>query len=125
MPTAGHIAEKISELRSKIAVTQGIVLHLRANFLSSNDKVPAEMYITRSDGTTVSSPHIEAAIEDYLEYMGQLTTELEHWENTQIPDLMDSKPNGAKKKKTKTKETANAATGSQRGGEAASGDDEG
>lgn len=88
MPTVGQINSKISELRSKIAVTEGVILYLKTNFMPG-ESADAEMHFTRPDYSRVPPPHIEATMADYVEYMDQLKAELSQWENTSVgPDAV-------------------------------------
>jgi hypothetical protein len=90
MLTVGQINEKISTLRSKIAVTQGLVLYLKSHYMPS-DGTTAEMHFTRSDYGKVPPDHVEATIADYVDYLDTLKIELEKWENTPISTPEPSK----------------------------------
>ncbi len=96
--TFGQIANKVSELLSKIALKENFVLHLRANYKSS-DAGEAEMYVVREDHATVSEDHIDRFIEDTVDEIDQLRAELLQWQNLPIPSPEDEKPKVAKKGK--------------------------
>jgi hypothetical protein len=83
MPTVGQINDKISELRSKIAITEGLVLHLKTNYLSS-DSGDAEMHFMRADNGQVPQGHVQSTIADYVEYVDTLRAELEQWEGMNV-----------------------------------------
>lgn len=83
MLTVGQINEKISELRSKIAVTEGIVLYLKTHYMPS-DGSQAEMHFTRTDYGKVPPRHVEKTIADYVEYLDALKVELHQMENMPI-----------------------------------------
>lgn len=83
MLTVGQINEKISELRSKISVTEGVVLYLKTHYMPS-DGSQAEMHFTRTDYGKVPPRHIEKTIADYVEYLDALRVELHQMENTPI-----------------------------------------
>lgn len=77
--TAGAVADKISELRSKIAVFETLCAQIRNNYLSS-DAGPGELRITRKDGATVTQGHLKVSITDFEEHITALHEELEEWE---------------------------------------------
>jgi hypothetical protein len=83
MLTVGQINEQISLLRSKIAVTEGIVLYLKTHYMPS-DGGPAEMHFTRSDYGKVPPSHVERTIADYVEYLDSLKIELARLEDVPI-----------------------------------------
>ena len=83
MPTVGQINAKISELRSKIAVYEGLVHYLKTNYLPS-DHSDAEMSFTRTDFVRVPPPHIEASMADLVEKVDQLRVEMEKWEEMPV-----------------------------------------
>ena len=84
MPTVGQITDKISELRSKVAITDGLILHLKTNYLPS-DGGDAEMHFTRAaDNGIVSASHVESAIADLVEHLDTLKHELHQWENLTV-----------------------------------------
>jgi hypothetical protein len=88
MPTVGQITDKISELRSKIAIHEGLVLYLRANYVSS-DAGAAEMHLTRNDHATVPEDHIKAHMGDMVDYIDELRYQLTQWENLPVPSPED------------------------------------
>ena len=101
--SAGTIVDKISELRSKIAVLEGLVLYLEANYKGS-DAGEAEMRFTRRDFATVPQAHIDVTIADLSAAMGAFAEELEHWEGLMFPtedDAPAKKQNGKHKEKSR------------------------
>jgi hypothetical protein len=84
MPTVGQITDKISELKSKIAIQEGVVLHLKANFMSSDAGEP-EMHFTRDDYATVPEKHITTFIVEAVDEIDALKAQLEEWENLAVP----------------------------------------
>ena len=115
MTTVGQINEKISSLRSKIAVTEGVVLYLKTHYMPGENSTP-EMHFTRSDYGKVPADHIEKTIADYVEYLDSLKIDLAKLENTEIevekpqPKLDFKKTNGQRVVKLKRKETASGAS---------------
>jgi hypothetical protein len=93
MLTVGQLNEKISMLRSKIAVTEGLVLYLQTHYMPS-DGSTAEMHYTRSDYGKVPPAHIEATIADYVDYLDSLKIELDRLENTPLamPEVVKLAP---------------------------------
>ena len=77
--SAGTIVDKISEVRSKIAVFEGLVLHLKSNYLPSDAGDP-EMKFYRGDYAPVPAPHVEAAIGDVEQHLLDLREQLAQWE---------------------------------------------
>jgi hypothetical protein len=84
MLTVGQINAKISELRSKIAVTQGVVLYLKTHYMPSDGAPTPEMHFTRSDHGKVPPEHIEATIADFVDQLDTFKHELNELENTPI-----------------------------------------
>jgi hypothetical protein len=77
--SAGTIVDKISEVRSKIAVFEGLVLHLKSNYLPSDAGDP-EMKFYRGDYAPVPAPHVEASIGDVEHHLLDLREQLAQWE---------------------------------------------
>jgi hypothetical protein len=90
MPTVGQIADKISELKSRIAIAEGLQLYLRANYMSSDAGEP-EMTFTRDDWATVPEAHIKTHLADVDEQLNEYREELEAWENFSVP-MGDEEP---------------------------------
>ena len=91
--TVGQLATRISEVRSKIAVLEGLVLYLKTNYFSSEDGViPAEMHFTRADGAAVPESHVLATQADIVEQITTFRLELEEWEATVIPSVEKPAP---------------------------------
>lgn len=78
--TAGEIADKISELRSKVAVQETLISQLRANYMSS-DAGAGELRIQRQDGAVVPDHHFQVCIKDMDTMINELRGELEEWES--------------------------------------------
>lgn len=100
---AGTVVDKISGIRSKISVFEGLVLYLRTNYLSS-DSGNAEMRFTRSDYATVPENHVEASIHELEAKIGEFRDELEEWEN--LPLEAEETVEGGKVRKKKNKKEA-------------------
>lgn len=100
--TAGSVVDKVSEIRSKIAVFEGLLLYLRSNYLSS-DAGDAEMRFARADYATVPEAHVEGAMHELETRLKDFRDELHQWENLSVN--VDDQPAQKNKKK---KETANA-----------------
>lgn len=84
--TVGKITEKLSELKSRLAIIEGLVLYLATNYRTSADgMIPPEMHFTRVDGGHVSEPHIESFSADLVETLDQLRIEIQHWEDLEVP----------------------------------------
>jgi len=95
--TFAQVSDKVSELRSKIAIQEMLVLHLSANYKSS-DSGEAEMHVHRSDYATVPEAHIDKYIDQAVEQLEQMNLELQQWETLPVPTPND-KPEPDKKKK--------------------------
>ena len=77
--SAGTVVDKISEVRSKIAVFEGLVLHLKSNYLPSDAGDP-EMKFYRGDYAPVPASHVEASIGDMEQHLLDLREQLAQWE---------------------------------------------
>lgn len=77
--TAGAASDKISELRSKLAVYQAWMENLRVNYLPCDAGAP-EIQLTREDGGLVNEKHFTAVLEELGEKCEELKEELEQWE---------------------------------------------
>lgn len=93
--TAGQIVTRISEQRSKIALLELCVMHLRTNYLSTEgraeDLVPPEMYVTRSDGSRVSEDHIEVMLREFEVILAETREELLEWESITMAEVPKKK----------------------------------
>jgi hypothetical protein len=107
---AGTVVDRISGIRSRISVFEGLVLYLRTNYLSS-DSGNAEMRFTRSDYATVPEPHVESSIHELEAKIGEFRDELEEWENLSL-DAEETVEGGKVRKKKNKKETADGTVGS-------------
>lgn len=87
--TVGQITDKISELRSRVAIYDGLILHIQSNYIRS-DHGPAEMRFTREDNAFVSQGHLESATQSFYAEIDQLRAELQQWENMSVPDPSES-----------------------------------
>lgn len=83
MSTVGQINKKISLLRSKIAVTEGVVLYLKTHFMAAEPSEP-EMRFTRSDYGQVHQDDVGESIADFVEYLDSLKLELAALEQTPV-----------------------------------------
>jgi hypothetical protein len=109
--TAGSVIDKISELRSKISVFEGLVLHLKSNYIAT-DAGEAEMKFYRGDYAPVPEPHIHSTIGDLDAFVADLRAQLAQWEGIVI-DVDETPPSGNGKKpgkKNKKEDTADATT---------------
>jgi hypothetical protein len=77
--TAGAASDKISELRSKLAIYDALKDVIRANYMPSDGGV-VELRLARQDGTSVSPSHFEAVIAELEERAVEALTELDEWE---------------------------------------------
>lgn len=77
--TARAASDKISELRSKLAVYHTWRETIEANYLPSDGGTP-EVRITREDGGNVTEAHLESVIEEITEKCTELQQELDEWE---------------------------------------------
>lgn len=102
----GNVLDKISETRSKIAVLEGLVLHLKSNYLTSDTGEP-EMRFYRGDYAPVPELHIVAGIGDIELLVKDLRAQLAQWEGITV-EVEDNGPSGAPKKAKKAKEAAAA-----------------
>lgn len=78
--TAGKASEKISELRSKLAVYDTLTELIHANYVGS-DSGRAESRIDRPDGHVVTEAHLFSVLEDFESRQGELREELKQWED--------------------------------------------
>lgn len=103
--SAGTIVDKISEVRSKIAVFEGLVLHLKSNYLPSDAGDP-EMKFYRGDYAPVPAPHVEASIGDVEQHLLDLREQLAQWEGI-IVEMEETVPvtKGAAMTRKNRKET--------------------
>lgn len=84
MPTVGQIVDKISELRSKIAISDYTLRHLRTYYFAS-DHGEAEMKLYRDDQALVSEGHVRAYLDDLDSQLKEYKAELKHWESLAVP----------------------------------------
>lgn len=110
MTTAGQLANKISELRSKIAVISAVIQYITANYMPSRDKqkIPPEMFFTREDGAAVGSNHVVLCVDDFDAQRTQLQAELEELENTPVGEAVSNGTNGIHTKKSKKEKKPDA-----------------
>lgn len=100
--TVGQISDKISELRSKIAIQEGVALYLEANYKSS-DAGSSEMHFTRNDHARVPEAHIDRYVEDTVEVLDTLRAELLQWESMPVVDPTEKPPRRKKKTRAATR----------------------
>lgn len=77
--TAGAASDKISELRSKLAIYASMVELIHANYMPGDGGAP-EVRITRPDGGTATGPHFESVLEDIEIKCAEIREELAEWE---------------------------------------------
>ena len=99
---AGTVIDKISEIRSRISVLEGLILYLRTNYLSS-DSGDAEMRFSRSDYATVPEVHVESTINEIEVKISEARDELENWENLSL-EAEEALEGGKIRKKTNRKD---------------------
>jgi hypothetical protein len=111
MPTVGQITDKISELKSKIAIKESLITYVQSNYMSSDAGSP-EMTFQREDYATVPEVHISRFVDEAVDEVGQLRAELEQWQSLDVP-LPTDEAVGAEQPEeppTKTKVKANPKT---------------
>lgn len=106
---ASTVLDKISEIRSKISVFEGLILYLRTNYLSS-DTGDAEMRYTRSDHASVPEAHVEATIHELETKISEYRDELEQWENLELDAEETVEGGQVRKKKNKGKKESEHGT---------------
>ena len=79
MITAGAASDKISELKSKLAIYAAWADLIEANYMPS-DSGEAEAFVGRSDGGRVSEAHFRSFLEDVEARSAELREELAEWE---------------------------------------------
>lgn len=102
MSTIRETLRQISELRSKIAVTEGIVIHLKTHYLPS-ERSEAEMHFIRDDHGRVPPEHINASMADLVLYLDKLKDDLNELENAPAPSIEKAKPKIEVKSESKPK----------------------
>ena len=110
--SVGNVLDKISETRSKIAILEGVVLHLRSNYHTSDAGEP-EMRFYRGDYAPVPEAHISSTIVDLEALVKECRAQLEQWEGIVVD--VDEVPSGGGPgnggKKTKKPKEATATDG--------------
>lgn len=109
--SVGNVLDKISETRSKIAVFEGLILHLKSNYHTSDAGEP-EMKFYRGDYAPVPEPHIEASIADMEALVKEFRAQLEQWENI-VVDVNEPGAGGTGGGNKKTKKVAKDATATE------------
>lgn len=104
--TVKEISEKLSLLRSRVAVFDGILNHVQTNYVGSADVQPEAAFI-RSDYGVVPQEHLIDTLALITEWIAAANTEIESLESLVVvppqvtPKLVVSKkekePNGAAK----------------------------
>lgn len=110
MPTIRQAMEKISELRSRTAVIEMLMLYLDANYVD-DDSGEAEMSVTRDDAAIVPQEHIKEFQAWLAEQVDQADSEIEEWESMQLLEP-EEKPVTPKVSTRKGKKAARARTDS-------------
>jgi hypothetical protein len=104
MSTFREINKKISELRSKIAVAEGLVLYLKTHYLPHElTKAPAEMHFTRDDYGRVPYDHIASYSVDLVDHLDTLKYELNQLEESPTSQVPQEKEIKMKTKTEKAK----------------------
>ncbi len=78
--TARAAADKISELRSKLAVYATWTETIKVNYMPSDGGAP-EVRIHREDGGAVTEDHLIAVLDDIETKCDELRAELAEWES--------------------------------------------
>jgi len=114
MPTVGQILDKLSKLKSRIAILEGVQHHLQANYLNS-DAGAADMCFVRSDHGVVPQKHVEEFVGELSEMIEEAHSQLEEWEMLPIQqeDKQPPKLLAGLKKKKKRDDGSNASSGRQ------------
>jgi hypothetical protein len=86
MLTVGQLNAQISLLRSKIAVTEGLILYLKTHYMPSEagDADPEMSFHREDDYGRVPPGHINSSIEDYVDYLDGLRAKLSELEGTGV-----------------------------------------
>jgi len=90
--TLGELSRRVSELRSRIAVIEGLVRYTATNYLSgSGGHISAEMRFSLEGGSWVPEEHVVLASEELEELVAGLRVELSTLEsmNIDVPVLDD------------------------------------
>jgi hypothetical protein len=82
--SAGNIIDKISELRSKVAAYEGLVLHLRSNYMSIDEDGEPELRFHRGDYAPVPEQHIELVISEIEALVRELREQQVEWESITV-----------------------------------------
>ncbi len=80
--SAGQIADKISRLRSQVAIYDALLMQLQANYSLRDGVSIPEQSIYREDGGRVPPDHIKIAERELTEKVAELRVELERWERS-------------------------------------------
>lgn len=78
-----EVMELISKLRSRKAVYQTAISHLRT-FYKDSDAGKAEMRITREDLAVVTQPHVDDSISEMMDRVEEIDVELELLQNQPV-----------------------------------------
>lgn len=97
MITAGAASDKISELRSKLAIYAAWTELIETNYLPS-DGADAETSISRADGGRVVEAHFRSFLEDVEARCEELREELSEWESLVFQPKREAAPEAAPQK---------------------------
>lgn len=120
----GEVVEKISELKSRKAISAQIVMYLKAHFLSSDIGAP-EMRITRDDCHMVPEEHIKLFISEMADHVDENDAMQVEYENFMAQDPAElEEAIRAKAKASKGKKRGNGTVASKGGDRPSVGDSE-
>lgn len=86
MATVAEVIERVSLLRSKIAIRKQLALHLRTMYLGS-DASAAESRIHRDDSGVVPEEHLKTFVATDIDHaLQQDEAELQQWEQLLVID---------------------------------------
>lgn len=97
MATVGEVIERLSLLKSRIAIRKQVALYLQTQFLSSDASAP-ESRIQRDDNAIVSEEHLQSYAADLDIALQQDEAELKQWEQLLVVDPTDAAEKKEKKR---------------------------
>lgn len=91
MPTIRQALAKVSELRSRAAMIEALMLHLKAHY-TDDDSGEAEMKFVREDAAIVPQVHVkdfQMWLADQLDLVG---AEMDEWEGMKLSPQEEEAP---------------------------------
>ncbi len=89
--TAGAASDKISELKSKLAVYKHWHELIEASYMPGDAPTP-EVKLFRDDGGAVSEDHFKSVLEDIDQKCLELEQELSEWQGLVFQPVADVRP---------------------------------